>query len=148
MLGSIELVAHLETAKHKYNTSPSRCVDNNGVLVKYSFSCSNASSHSPEHSIFFPFFMTWKKACHLSVVVDMNRFRAASFPVKLCASLIVQGDFISVIARIFSGLASIDHQDCFDDILQEQISFKAQFRHFPHLIPKPRPIVTNVLVQI
>lgn len=37
----------------------------------------------------------------------MNRFSAACFLVRLCTSLIVRGDFISVIALICSGLALI-----------------------------------------
>ena len=37
----------------------------------------------------------------------MNRFNAVNFPVRLCTSLTVRGDLISITARIFSGLASI-----------------------------------------
>ena len=37
----------------------------------------------------------------------MNRFRVANFRVRLCISLSVRGDFISMTGKIFLGFASI-----------------------------------------
>lgn len=87
--------------------SPSLGVYSNGSWARYSFNYPNASSHSAVHSIFLPFPIIWKKEWHLSVVLEMNRFRATSFPVRLYTSLISRGDLIYVIAHIFFGLASI-----------------------------------------
>ena len=48
---------------------------------------------------------------HLSVALEMNLFRATTFPIKLCTSFIVFGDFTSIIAFTLSRFSSIPHWD-------------------------------------
>ena len=44
---------------------------------------------------------------HLSVALETNLFRAATFPVRLCTSFIVFGDLTSIITFTLSRFASI-----------------------------------------
>ena len=53
------------------------------------------------------FFSTQKKGKHLSIALETNLFRAATFPFKLCIAFTVLRGSSSNMARTFSGLTSI-----------------------------------------
>ena len=72
---------------------------------RYFFKSSNAFWHSSVHSK--DFLSTQKKGKHLSVALEMNLFRAATFPFKLCIAFNVLGGSSYNMARTFSGLTSI-----------------------------------------
>ena len=72
---------------------------------RYLFKSSNAFWHSSVHSK--DFFSTRKKGKHLSVALETNLFRAATFPFKLYNAFTVLGGFRSKMARTFSELTSI-----------------------------------------
>ena len=55
------------------------------------------------------FFRTLKNGKNLSIALEMNLFKAATFPIKLYTSFIVLGDFISIIAFTLSEFASMPH---------------------------------------
>jgi len=63
------------------------------------------------HSTERLFFNTLKNVMHLSVALETNLFKAATFPVKVCTSFIVFGDLTLIIAFTLSGFASIPHWD-------------------------------------
>ena len=88
-----------------YSSSP--CLDglSNCGSVRYLLSSSNACWHSSVHTN--DFFNVLKKGRHLSVDRDMNRFSAATLPVSLWISLVVFGGYISKIALILFGFASM-----------------------------------------
>ncbi|KAI5349648.1 hypothetical protein L3X38_002537 [Prunus dulcis] len=46
---------------------------------------------------------------HLSIDFERNQLRAAALPVRLCISFTMEGDFISRMALIWRGCASIPH---------------------------------------
>ena len=64
-----------------------------------------------------------KKGRHLSVTFEMNLFRAAILPFKLCTSLIVLGGSNFIMARIFFALTSIPLWDTMEP------------KNFPAVIP-------------
>ena len=72
---------------------------------RYFFKSSNAFWHSSIHSK--DFFSTRKKGRHLSIALETNLFRVATFPFKLCTAFTVLGGSSSNMARTFSGLTSI-----------------------------------------
>ena len=51
------------------------------------------------------------KGRHLFVAREINLFKIANFPVKLCTFFIVFEDFISIIAFILFGFPSMPHWD-------------------------------------
>ena len=57
------------------------------------------------------FFNTLKNGMHLSIALETNLFRSATFPVKLCTFFTVFGDLTSIIAFTLSRFASISHWD-------------------------------------
>ena len=72
---------------------------------RYFFKSSNAFWHSSVYSK--DFFSTQKKGRHLSVALETNLFRAATFPFKLYTGFTVLEGSSSNMARTFSGLTSI-----------------------------------------
>ena len=72
---------------------------------RYFFKPSNAFWHSSVHSK--DFFSTRKKGRHLSVALEMNLFKAATFLFKLCTAFTVLVGSSSNMARTFSGLTFI-----------------------------------------
>ena len=75
--------------------------------MRYFFRFLKAFSHSSSHLSRYALLMALKKGLHLSVDHDKKPLRAAARPVKLWIFFKVVGDFISRIARICLGCASI-----------------------------------------
>ncbi|KAM2706140.1 hypothetical protein EV1_035261 [Malus domestica] len=74
----------------------------------YSLRFLNALAHSSVHVMYFLFPLSaLKKGAHMSVALEMNLVKAATLPVRLWMSFEVIGYFMSRIALIFSGLASM-----------------------------------------
>ncbi|CAL2256197.1 unnamed protein product [Prunus armeniaca] len=48
-----------------------------------------------------------KTGLHLSVDLESNQLRATALPIRLCISFIIEGEFISRMALIWRGCASI-----------------------------------------
>ena len=73
----------------------------------YSLSALNAYSHLSSHKNLLLSFNESKKEMHLSVALEMNLLRVATLSIRLCTSLVLLRDRISIRAYIFSGLASM-----------------------------------------
>ena len=70
----------------------------------------------------------------LIAVLEMNLFRAATFPVKLCTSFIVFGDLISIIAFTLSGFASMPRWETMNLKNFPEVTAKTHFAGFTDLI--------------
>ncbi|KAI5349225.1 hypothetical protein L3X38_002112 [Prunus dulcis] len=81
-----ELVAELDTARYTNKPLPGTGFESRGGEVR-----------------------ALKNGLHLSVDFERNRLRAAALLVRLCISFTVEGDFISRMALIWRGCASIPH---------------------------------------
>ncbi|KAM0986148.1 hypothetical protein ACFX2I_013273 [Malus domestica] len=96
---------------------PSRCIshpvtfslDSKEGNVRYFFGSWKALLHSSSHLSRCAFLIALKNGLHRSVNNERKQLKAATRPVKLWISFKVVGDFISRIARIFLGCASIPH---------------------------------------
>ena len=95
----------VDTAKYSYNSSPITNGLNNDGCFKYSFNFIRASSHLLVH--WKAFHKTLKNGNQLSITIEMNLFKATTFPVKLYTSFIVFEDVISMLALTLSGFASM-----------------------------------------
>ena len=82
-----------------------------GGLTKYLFSSSKAADTSGVHLKGPDRFMILKKGRALSPNLDMNRPSAAMHPMRRYTSLRRRGGYISSIAQILSGLASMPRCD-------------------------------------
>ena len=87
------------------NTTPLPDERSNGAITRYVFKSLKAFWHSSVHSN--AFLRTLKNGNHLSVALEINLLRATTRPVKDWTSLMLCRGFISRIALIFSGFASI-----------------------------------------
>ena len=94
---------------------------------KYSFNWLKDSSASLVHSNFICL-RVLKKGEHLSADLDMNLPKAATHPVSLWTSFTDVGDYISNIARILLGFASMP------------LSSMRKPRHFPPVTPNTRSL--------
>ena len=101
-------------------------------MTRYVFKSWKALWHSSVHSN--AFFRTLKNGKHLSVALETNLLRAATRPVRDCTSLIFCGGFISRIALIFSGLASIPLCETMNP------------RNFPEATPKAHLLGFNFIL--
>ena len=93
------------TARYKNNSSPIIDELSNGAVTRYVFKSWKALWHSSVYSN--AFFKTLKNGKHLSVALETNLLRVATHPIRDWTSLILCGGFISRIALIFFGFASI-----------------------------------------
>ena len=78
-----------------------------GGWDKYYLSSWNAMTHSSDHSNSFHLHSRRKKGLHLSVDLDINRFKAAIIPVSFCTSLGFRGGCKLLMALIWSGFTLI-----------------------------------------
>lgn len=101
------LIALSEDAMYSNNVSPTMGLDSTGGFAKCDFSCWKACSHSSVHSNFLLPRRRLKNGMHLSVARHINLLSAATRPIKLCTSLCLRGEGMSIKALIFAGLASM-----------------------------------------
>ena len=78
-----------------------------GGWDKYRLSSWNATTHSSNHSNSFHLCSRRKKGLHLSLDLDINRFKAAIISVSFCTSLGFRGGCKLLMALIWSGFTSI-----------------------------------------
>ena len=88
-------------------------MESSSGLPKYYLSALNAWSHLWSHMNLLLPFNESKKGRHFSMALEMNLLRAATLPVRLCTSLVLLGDRISIRVYVFLRLASVplvDHK--------------------------------------
>ncbi|KAM1497265.1 hypothetical protein ACFX11_031707 [Malus domestica] len=90
-----------------YKSSAASDLDSKGGDVRYFFRSWKALSHSSSHLSCCAFLIALKKGLHQSMGHERKRLRAAARPVKLWIFFKVVEDFISRIAQICLGCASI-----------------------------------------
>ena len=120
------------TARYKNNSSPIMDEHSNGAVTRYVFKSWKALWHSSVHSN--AFFRTLKNDKHLSVALETNLLKAVTRPVRNWTSLILYGGFISRIALIFSGFASIPLYETMNP------------RNFPDTTPKAHLLGFNFIL--